>query len=234
MPDKALQLERQEEDLQSRYQKRLEQEVARLREESRKAFEEFKRSFAPPDESQIERLLYPELSTFEVTLGGRRFVLRELPAIIEKKFLRLVEQKLPALVGDILSFDERLGDRAAEAFAHLFARASNALDVVTEACVLVLDPTGEDGVTREFVQQHASTARQLCLLQAQLQLNGARDFLSQLFPALRMPRTEEPPARPRAARASATPGSRPPPVGSNSSAIHPAASPENSPSANWP
>lgn len=210
-------------ELEARYQARLEQEVARLREQSQKAVEDFKRSFPPPSDEQIERLLYPELSEFEVALGGRRFPLRELPALAEKKFLRLVEQKLPALVGEILSFDERLGDDPQRAFAHVLSRAGAALDLVSEACVLVLDPTGEAGLAREFIQQHASTARQLRILQAQLLLNGARDFLSRLFPGWTAPPTP----------AAATPGSAPSQAGSNSSGSRPAQSPDDSPSDNW-
>lgn len=174
-----------ERELETRYQTRLDQEIARLREQSHKAVEDFKRSFPPPSDQQIERLLYPELSEFSVELGGRRFHLRELPALVEKRFFRLVEQRLPALIGEILSFEERLGDNAVQAFTHMLTRATSALDLVADACALVLDPAGEAGVTREFVQQHASTAYQLRILQAQLLLNGARDFLSRLFPALR-------------------------------------------------
>ena len=203
------------EDVEARYQARLEQEVARLREESRRAVEEFKRSFPPPTDQQIERLLYPELSEFTVELGGRRFALRELPALIEKKFLRLVEQRLPALVREILTFDERLGDDPGQAFTHLLARAEMAMDLLSEACVLVLDPTGEAELTRDFVQQHASTSCQLRILKAQLLLNGGRDFLSRLFPVLREPQA------PEGAESKATPaipGSAPPSVGSSSSA----------------
>ena len=246
-------------EIEARYQARLDQEVARLREESRKAVEEFKRSFPPPSDEQIEKLLYPELSEYAVELGGRRFTLRELPALVEKKFLRLVEQKLPALVTEILSFDEHLGDNATQAFTRLFTRAGTALDVVAEACVLVLDPSGDAGVTREFVQQHASTARQLRILKAQLLLNGARDFLSQLFPALTGPQAPEGPALRRAQAPEgpvpvteesrpvrpttnepgmaefphAIPGSPPPSVGSNSSASRPAASQLDLPWDNW-
>jgi hypothetical protein len=210
-------------ELEARYHARIEQEVARLREQSQKAVEEFKRSFAPPTDEHIERLLYPELSEFEVTLGGRHFRLRELPALAEKRFLRLVEQKLPALVGEILSFDERLGDDPSRAFTHLLGRAGTALDLVSEACVMVLDPGGDAGLTREFVQQHASTARQLRILQAQLLLNGARDFLSRLFPGWN--------AAP--ADSGAIPGSPPPRAGSSISASLPASSPADSPSDNW-
>jgi hypothetical protein len=199
--------------LESAYEKRLEQEVARIRAESRQAVEDFKRTFPPPTDAQIERLLYPELSELSVELGGRRFTLRELPALVEKKFLRQVEQKLPVIVEEILSFDERLGDDARAAFAHVLARATSALDLVSDACALVLDPLGEHGVTREFIQQHASTARQLRILQAQLALNGGRDFLSQLWPALGPPKSAEGPL--------ATPGSPPPQAGSSFSASHP-------------
>lgn len=210
--------------LEARYQARLDQEVARLREQSQKAVEDFRRSFPPPSDEQIERLLYPELTEFEVTLGGRRFALRELPALAEKRFLRLVEQKLPALVGEILSFDERLGDDPQRAFTHLLGRAGAALDLVSEACALVLDPAGDAGVTREFIQQHASTARQLRILEAQLLLNGARDFLSRLFPGWTAPQTT----------AAAIPGSAPSQAGSNTSGSRLASSPDDSPSDNWP
>lgn len=182
-------------------------------------------AFAPPTDEQIERLLYPELAEFPVELGGRRFVLRELPAIAEKKFLRLVEQKLPALLQELLSLDERLGDSAAQVFSRLLARAGSALDLVADACMLVLDPLGEQGVTRDFLQQHASTARQLRIVQAQLALNGARDFLSQVFPALApavAPMVPAPSSPPPMAASGATPASPPPSPGSNSCASPPA------------
>ena len=168
--------------LEACYRAQLDQEVARLREQTQKSVEEFKNTFPPPTDEQIERLLYPELSEYNVTLGGRRFVLRELPALVEKRFLRLVEQKLPALVAEILRFDERLGDDAVQAFGHLLGRAETAMDIVSDACLLVLDSTNETDVTRDFVQQHASTSFQLRILKAQLLLNGGRDFLSRLFP----------------------------------------------------
>jgi hypothetical protein len=201
--------------LAARYQARLEQEVARLRAQSQKAVEEFKRSFPPPSDEQIERLLYPELSEFTAELGGRSFVLRELPALVEKKFLRLVEQKLPALIEEILSFDQRLEDGAAETFTRVLGRAATAMDLVADACAMVLDPSGSGAVTREFIQQHASTARQVRILKAQLLLNGGRDFLSQLFPGLNLPKTEAgPPLTP-------TPEPPLPSVGSSSSASLP-------------
>ncbi len=218
-------------DLEARYQARLGQEAARVREESRRAVEEFKRSFPPPTDEQVERLLYPELSEFSVELGGRRFALRELPALVEKKFIRLVEQKLPALAKEILSFDERLGDDASQAFTRLLARAGAALDLVSEACVLVLDPAGEAGLTREFVQQHASTAYQLRILKAQLLLNGGRDFLSQLCPALSPPAADEGPG---SDTSPATHASPPPSVGPNSSGSPPEPSPDASPSDSSP
>ncbi len=214
-----------ERDLESRYAARLDAEIARLREQSRNAVEEVKRSFPPPSDEQIERLLYPELSEFSVQLGGRTFTLRELPALYEKKFLRLVEQKLPALVAEILSFDERLGDPAGNAagtFAGILTQAASALELISEACVLVLDPNGAQGLTREFIQQHASTARQLCILKAQLMLNGARDFLSRLFPAWGGENPRERDTRVSPALS----------VGSSSSASHPEPSPGVSPSDN--
>ncbi|MBI1750469.1 MAG: hypothetical protein HY234_03675 [Acidobacteria bacterium] len=216
-----------ERDLEVRYAARLEAEIARLREQSRNAVEEFKRSFPPPGDEQIERLLYPELSEFTVELGGRRFALRELPALYEKKFLRLVEQKLPALVAEILSFDERLGEpagSAGETFARILSQAGSALELISDSCVLVLDPVGDAGLTREFIQQHASTARQLRILKAQLLLNGARNFLSRLFPALSAESAGGPNTRVSPA----------PSVGSNSSASPPAPPLGDSPSGNWP
>lgn len=220
-------------DIEARYQARLEQEIARLREQARKEIEEFKAGFPPPSEEQIEKLLLPELSEFPVELGGRWFTIRELPALVEKKFLRLVEQKLPAVVGEILSFDERLGDDPKQAFAQLLTRAQSALDLVSDGCVLVLDPMGEAGLTREIIQQHASTTRQLRILKAQLLLNGARDFLSQLFPGLREPQSAEGLGK-IPAEVRAIPASPPPSVGWNSSEIHPEPSPDASPSASLP
>lgn len=177
---------------------------------------------APPTDEQIERLLYPELAEFPVELGGRRFVLREMPAIAEKKFLRLVEQKLPSLVQELLSLDERLGENATHVFTRVLARAGSALDMVTDACAMVLDPAGELGVTCEFVQQHASTARQMRILQAQLLLNGARDFLSRVFPALNVPEVPTSKSTPPMAASAATPASPPPSPGSNSCVCPPA------------
>lgn len=211
-------------DADSRSTQRIDQELAKLRDQARAEIENFKRGFPPPSDAQIERLLYPELAEYAVDLGDRHFVLRELPALLEKKFLRLVEQKLPALVAEILSFDERLGDNATQALTKVLANATSALDLVADACVLVLDPSGAAGLTREFVQHNASTARQLRILQAQLLLNGARDFLSRLFPAWGT-------APPGASVIRELP---PPSVGSNSSANRPQPSPGDSPSASSP
>ena len=212
-------------ELEGRYTARLDAEIARLGEQSRNAVDEFKRSFPPPSDEQIERLLYPELSEFSVGLGGRILCLRELPALYEKKFLRLVEQKLPALVAEILSFEEHLGEpagNAAGSFTRILAQASAALELISEACVLVLDPAGEAGLTREFIQQHASTARQLRILKAQLMLNGARDFLSRLFPAIGAENPGDPATR-------VSPASS---VGLSSSAYHQEPSPADSPTDN--
>jgi hypothetical protein len=210
--------------LESRYAARLDSEIARIREQSQKTVEEFKRSFPPPSDEQIERLLYPELSEIRVELGGRTFFLRELPALYEKQFLRVVEKKLPALIAEILSFDESLAgpaESAAATFANIFTEAHSAMELISEACALVLDPAGADGLTREFVQKHASTARQLRILNAQLMLNGARDFLSRLFPAIGATPSE------RDTRVSPVLS-----VGSSSFASHPEASPGDSPSDN--
>ncbi len=210
-------------ELEARYASRLDAEIARLREQSRNSVEEFKRSFPPPSDEQIERLLYPELSEFTVKLGERQFPLRELPALYEKKFLRLVEQKLPAIVAEILSFEEVLAEPAASSaasFARILGHAGAALELISDACVIVLDPVGDAGLTREFVQQHASTARQLRILQAQLALNGARDFLSRFFPAWKA----ESPAAPDI-RVSPAPS-----VGSSFSVSRPETLPGDSPS----
>jgi hypothetical protein len=213
-------------ELEGRYTARLDAEIARLGEQSRNAVEEFKRSFPPPSDAQIERLLYPELSEFTVELGGKQFRLHELPALYETKILRLVEKRLPSLVAEILSFDERLGDpavHAAGSFSRILAQAGSALELISEACVVVLDPGGEAGLTREFIQQHASTARQLRIIKAQLLLNGARDFLSRLFPAWGAENPDAPATR-------VSPASS---VGLSSSANHPEPSPADSPSDNW-
>jgi len=213
-------------EFEGRYAARLDAEIARLGQQSRNAVEEFKRNFPPPSDEQIERLLYPELSEFTVELGGRKFRLRELPALYETKFLRLVEKRLPSLVAEILSFDERLEDSAVHAagsFSRILAQAGSALELISEACVVVLDPAGEAGLTREFIQQHASTARQLRIIKAQLMLNGARDFLSRLFPVWGAENPDEPATR-------VSPVSS---VGSSSSASHQEPSPADSPSDNW-
>jgi hypothetical protein len=219
-----------ERHLDARYAARLDAEITRLREQSRNAVEEFKRSFPPPSDEQIERLLVPELSEFTVELGGRQFALRELPALYEKQFLRLVEQKLPAIVAELLSFEEILVEPAgnsAASIGRILSRAGAALELISDACVIVLDPAGAGGLTRDFVQQHASTARQLCILKAQLLLNGGRDFLSRLFPAQR---AVQPTEEPRESAAQNTRVSPEPSVGSNSSASRPEPSPGDSPS----
>ncbi len=235
-------------ELVTRYQAKLEAEVRRVREDAQRAVEEFKSSFAPPNDEQIERLLYPELAEFAMELGGRRFAVRELPALAEKKFLRLVEQKLPALMSEILAFDQHLGDAAGDTeavLARLLGRAGAAMDLVTDACVLVLDPAGEHELTREFVQQSASTARQLRILKAQGLINGGRDFLSRLFPGpasdgpetgMRPPvaGAERGAGRPAPAAQAATPASLRPPAGLNSCTIPREPSPADSPTDNWP
>ena len=115
-------------------------------------------------------------------------------------------------------------ESAAGTVAGIFVQAHSALELISESCVLVLDPTGSEGLNREFIQQHASTSRQLRILKAQLLLNGARDFLSRLFPGLGEADSTERDTRASQARS----------AGSTSSASRPEALPGDSLSDSWP
>ena len=152
---------------------------------------EFKKEQKPPSEDEIRKLLSQEYLTFDVEVPWesansadrtRKFVIRELPQSVEKKFYRKFKMELIPRASDLgaLSFD-MLGGDAGKKIVTLLETLDPAFDLMADAVVMVLNPREkETEITRDWVQENLSSYRQWNIIYAQVQINRLRDFFSQL------------------------------------------------------
>lgn len=138
-----------------------------------------------PDE--LNKLLTQEYAQFNVkvlTSDGemREFTLIELPQSIEKKFYRMIKDRvkprikeLASLVGEI---EEGKVAGRVEVILDLFEPA---LDILVAATTIVLNPFGKlQDITEEWVGENLSSARMWNIITAQEELNKLRSFFSRV------------------------------------------------------
>jgi hypothetical protein len=160
-----------------------------VREENKKAIdaamEEIQKKLKPPTQEEIQKLLNQELMEFTVTVGGtekRKFTIVELPQAVEKKMVRVIRDRLVPIATEISALTMNLlqGD-AADKLVKLMSTFEPALGVMTDLCVIVLNPYGDDKeVTLEWVEKNLTSQRILSIVVAQFECNRMRDFFSQL------------------------------------------------------
>lgn len=149
------------------------------------ALKEIRAKLEPPKPEDIQKMLDEEYVTFKVKLpfgdGDKEFVLEELPQAIEKKFYRLVKDKLVPLTQEINSIKMNLLD-GGDISKKILAMAETVepiLDVLAGVASIALNPRGKiDGINVEWVQENLSSMRILSVVNAQAQCNRLRDFFS--------------------------------------------------------
>lgn len=171
-------------ELQVEFDVEFDKQTKALREENEKtirlALEEFRKEQEPPTPEQISQLLSEEYLEFKIKLPGREedFTIRELSISVEKKFYKLVKDKLLPKITDLNLITVEGEDLIARATA-LFNVIDPTMDLLADAAAICLNPTGkEDGIKADWVKDNVSSYRVWNILVAQMEANRLRDFFS--------------------------------------------------------
>lgn len=149
-----------------------------------KVVAEYKKSMTPPSADEIGQMLNAEYLSFPFPLRikgtVRKFELGELSSAKERRFLKLMKEKLGPFTKELESLTFRIAegdikDKITEFFTTI--EPTTGLISSTVHLILTAYPEGED-LTLEDVEDGVSLSRQLAILQAQAQCNRLRDFFS--------------------------------------------------------
>ncbi|MDE2098286.1 MAG: hypothetical protein KGL39_13620 [Patescibacteria group bacterium] len=148
-----------------------------------KAIEKQKAELTPPGVDAVRAMLeaeYLEIE-FEVRLGRDRRVklmMSELPARVERQFMRLIKDKLGPYARTLGELTMHLAEGQVEdKITEFFTALEPAADFINEAVSLILNAY-EMQVTPKDVENGIALARQLSILKAQMECNRVRDFFS--------------------------------------------------------
>lgn len=179
-------------ELRKEYQTQLDQSrvelETRLRDENQKTIEtalaDYKKQLAPPTEEDIQKALGAEYLQFHVTLkmrdlGPCEFELSELPASEERKFLRLLTQRVRPIAKQIGELTMNLaGGNVEDKILAFFEAVEPATIFLQDAVAMILSAQGDKKITGEQIGDSVSLVRQLNIIKAQIQCNRLRDFFS--------------------------------------------------------
>ncbi len=168
-------------------------ELQIIKDENAKAFqkvvEEWKAEQKPPSAEDIAVLLSQEYQEFEIKLstkeGVKAFTIRELPQSCERKFLKILKNRLIPKVKELASITADLSDGVFEdKLTSILELFEPALEIMSDIVALILDPYGEDAsVNAEWVSRNISSNRMWNIIMAQERANKLRDFFSHVSQA---------------------------------------------------
>lgn len=185
-------------ELEGDFIKKYEQAASALRESNRlaidAALEDLRKNATPPTPSEIETTLNQEYVTFRVSIPirasetksayVREFELVELPIAVEKKFYKIVGDKIKPRLKDLTAFDGSgfFDGDLNEKFGQFQSLFDPSLDLLCDVAALVLNPYDEDKeITSDWVSKHLASWRIWNLVMAQININRVRDFFSVVF-----------------------------------------------------
>lgn len=174
----------------SRFQEELKATQELLKDEAKKtmtsAIQELQAKLKPPTAEELQKVLEQEYLEFKLKVGRgeeeKTFTIQELPQAVEKKFVKKAKSQLVTIASEIASLTLNLleGDAARKVVAAMNS-LEPLLDVVAELATIALNPYETDpDITKEWVQKNLSTSRIMAVVNAQLEANHIRDFLSLL------------------------------------------------------
>lgn len=180
-----------------RQAKKLDAQVTELKVANEKALKEtldkIQKDAKPLEPAEIEKLLSQEYLTvtFKVPRRGgdvkeQEFIIQELPASVEKKFVKVLKEKLMPYVKEITSVDFRTEADQSAKIQKFIEIVPDALELMGELAVIVLNPRKEfDYVTQDWVMDNLSSYRIFNALMAQVAVNRIRDFFSGAYQEIR-------------------------------------------------
>lgn len=168
---------------------KFEKEVAELRTRNevaiKAAIEDMQKRMKPPTPTEIQMALGQEYVSIDVKLPcsgvAREFTLCELPMGVERKFYRMLTEKLQPrikqvaeLISNKLVTEQTLGA--------VFEMLDPTLDLVGDLVALALNPFGEHkDVDGAWVTANLPLWRCWNVIMAQININRVRDFFSKAF-----------------------------------------------------
>lgn len=173
--ESAKKLSERVKELEASNMRMIEDEVKKIRE-----------NLKPPDGTQLEKLLSQEYGTMNVTVPSRKgehrtFVLRELPQDAEKRMLAIVTKNLMPHLKALASVEWAAASTQADKLQKVIEIMPDGLDMMAECCSICLDPYGDDGITKDWVQKNMGSNRIVTVIEAQLEISKLRDFGSAVY-----------------------------------------------------
>ena len=164
----------------------------KVQEQVRKLFENWQKEQKPPSLEEIKVLLDQEYGEIEIPVPIyddndqktiRKFVIRELPQSIERKFYRQFKTRVKDKGPEISAFTQRNMDQPFEKQLDSFLETfDGAFDILADAVVLILNPRGKKTeITAEWVADNIASNRMYSIIMAQVEVNRLRDFFSRVF-----------------------------------------------------
>jgi len=141
----------------------------------------------PLTTEQIQDLLAQEYVKFEVPVEVdeevKKFRIRELPASCEEQFYKEFVAVLKEHSSELAAFDQADMDMPFEQkLLKVMSMFSTSFDLLPSAVALILNWDGKDPIiNKTWVKNHMSSHRMWTIINAQMEVNKLRDFLSQLF-----------------------------------------------------
>lgn len=169
-----------------------EKQEATIKEEVAKLVKEYQEKQKPLNAEQIQKMLDQEYAEVQLKLSVnadedtpqiRRFVIRELPQSVERKFYRQFVERVRDQAPKLAAFQQRSMDQPFEKVLVDFMDAfDGGFDILAGAVAIIINPFDKDKeITPEWVATHVASNRQLSIVMAQVEVNKLRDFFSQVF-----------------------------------------------------
>jgi hypothetical protein len=181
------------------FEERYAVEQATLREANRTAIEnaiaELRQNATPPTTDEIQTALSQDYVTLVIKVRGANeagtttdyeFQLSELPVAKERKFCRLVLEKIRPKWAELYKTAKAFEDGDYTNLVEQLEFIQNIIDptseVLTEAVAMVINPRNEHPiVTPNWILENIPTWRCWNIIKAQFEINRIRDFLSNVF-----------------------------------------------------
>lgn len=149
--------------------------------------EKIRASIKPPDPKQLEQLLSQEYGEMEFKIKTRKkdetrtFVLREMPQLAEKRFFKMIADKIVPHIKELAAVEWAAAASRAEQVQRMLEIIPDGLDTLAECCAICLDPYEEDSVDAKWVQLNMGSNRIVTVIEAQLTVSKMRDFISSAY-----------------------------------------------------
>jgi hypothetical protein len=164
----------------------------KVQEQVKKLFDTWQKEQKPPSLEDIKVLLDQEYGEVPIQIPIyddndektiQKFVIRELPQSIERKFYKQFKSRVKDKGPEISAFTQRNMDQPFEKQLDSFLETfDGAFDILADAVVLILNPRGKKPqITQEWVADNIASNRMYSIIMAQVEVNRLRDFFSRVF-----------------------------------------------------